>query len=75
MALLHIMAKVRNRWDPKLELAVIHFNHKLRQEADEEVYDSIFYSLICSLCLSTDETSSILSNFIPGVGCFRTRMG
>ena len=37
MAMLHIMAKVRDRWTPRLELAVIHFNHKLRKESDEEV--------------------------------------
>ena len=43
MALLHIIAKIRNRWSPSLELAVIHFNHMLRQEAGEEVINRIYY--------------------------------
>ena len=37
MAMLHAVAAVRHRWHPSLELHVLHFNHKIRQESDEEV--------------------------------------
>ena len=37
MAMLHIMEKIRDRWNPNLMLEVAHFNHKLRPEAAEEV--------------------------------------
>ena len=36
MAMLHIMAAIRQRWMPALSLQVAHFNHKIRLEADEE---------------------------------------
>jgi len=40
MALLHLLARVRARWDPPLSLTVAHFNHGLRPEAaqEEEVF-------------------------------------
>jgi tRNA(Ile)-lysidine synthetase-like protein len=38
VALLHLLAGVRDRWRPPLQLRVAHFNHGLRlPEADEEV--------------------------------------
>ena len=36
MALLHLLARVRTRWDPPLSLTVAHFNHGLRPEAAQE---------------------------------------
>lgn len=36
MALLHLLARVRTRWNPPLNLTVAHFNHGLRPEAAKE---------------------------------------
>lgn len=37
MAMLHLMASLKNTTFPKLHLEVINFNHKVRPESDEEV--------------------------------------
>jgi tRNA(Ile)-lysidine synthase TilS/MesJ len=37
MAMLHVFAAIRSRWVPQLAIEVIHFNHKVRQESEEEV--------------------------------------
>jgi len=37
MAMFHILANIRNRWNPSLHLEVVNFNHKLRELSDEEV--------------------------------------
>ena len=42
MALLHIVNQLRHEWQPALSCHVIHFNHKVRPESDEEV--CLFYA-------------------------------
>ena len=37
MAMLHVFAAIRSRWQPQLVIEVIHFNHQMRPEAAEEV--------------------------------------
>jgi tRNA(Ile)-lysidine synthetase-like protein len=36
MALLHLLTRIRKRWEPPLKLTVAHFNHGLRPEAAQE---------------------------------------
>ena len=37
MAMLHILSKIRHNFTPSLNIEVITFNHKLRDESDEEI--------------------------------------
>jgi acyl carrier protein len=39
IAMLHILLKVKEKFNKNLSLQVVNFNHKLRPEADEEVRD------------------------------------
>lgn len=49
MALLHILSDISRKYMP-LNLEVISFNHKLRQEADEEVNrNRTFHGCSCAL--------------------------
>lgn len=44
MAMLHIMSRIKMLQEPSLDLFVVHFNHKLRKESDEE---SAFVQSMC----------------------------
>ena len=37
MAMLHLFARIRQKFCPTLALEIVNFNHKMRLEADEEV--------------------------------------
>lgn len=52
MAMLHCFAHIRNLHCPQLLIDVIHFNHKLRIESDEEVIQTYsFYHPVFSLAM------------------------
>lgn len=50
IALLHIFQKIRtlNEWK-SLQLKIMHFNHKVRPESDEEVIDTVCCGISKSL--------------------------
>ena len=52
VAMLHLMHKVQQRIFPKLTLEVVNFNHKLRQESDEEVSNFISLYYVSRKCLT-----------------------
>ena len=37
MAMLHILSKIRHNFTPSLNIEIITFNHKVREESDEEI--------------------------------------
>ncbi len=67
MAMLHILQSIKAKFNPPLDLNVVHFNHKLRSESDEE---AVFvqewckhYNLNFYLCENSDDKLQKSANF------------
>lgn len=40
MSMMHLLQRIKDLFQPAIQLMVVNFNHKMREESDEEVYST-----------------------------------